>query len=224
MKNKKGYILIGTLLSISIASMLSYILYTQTITTKQNIDASLHNNTKQILIGVKAQLINQQADPDNDGKPELLKETNTYELPPSLIGVKTDGWGRTLVYCSWDLAPGINTNPNYSQRTTTAPIANLIGRVISKGLDGILQTDCLTATNKLGDDLITDIYLGDALYSKLYSGTNISEATRGYNSVIYSPTEPSEKIIGLLWTNPSTNITQIWTGNTWVKIEATYAN
>lgn len=214
LQSQRGFLTSHVMLALfflASASVAGYALFQSLITHS---DLTNSHSTRSILTSTKAQLLTLQADPDGEGLPELLKESSSA-LPASFPGQKTDAWGRTFRYCTWD--PGIaNANATYSQNNTAPPLSNLIGRVISAGKDGTFQTACLTATAVAGDDLLIDIYTGDALHYKLYQGQDVSQQTRGYNAVVYSATEPTNKYNGLLWYDTANAVTKMWNGSSWI--------
>ncbi|MBZ0158352.1 MAG: hypothetical protein K8I29_19315, partial [Alphaproteobacteria bacterium] len=214
LRNQRGFLTSHVMLALfflASASVAGYALFQSIISHN---DLTNYHSTRSILTSTKAHLIALQADPDGEGLPELLKESSSA-LPASFPGRKTDAWGRTLRYCTWD--PGIaNANAIYSQNNTAPPLSNLIGRVISTGKDASFQTVCLTATAVAGDDFLIDIYTGDALHYKLYQGQDVSQQTRGYNAVVYSATEPANKYNGLLWYDTGSNVTKMWNGSSWI--------
>jgi hypothetical protein len=156
-------------------------------------------------------------DPDGDSYFELLKEDANSTIPVT-IGLGKDAWGRNIVYTTYDFGTANVIDPLYADTNTSiSPNSNVLGRLISKGEDGILDTNTTSSTAQ-GDDLMIEIGIGETNHIKLYGGSEITTQTRGYNSAIVSPstTPPASPITGTLWFQSDTNLTKVWNGTAWI--------
>jgi hypothetical protein len=150
---------------------------------------------------IKNWLIGQSRDADNDNYRELLKEGASNALPLSLPISGTDGWGRALKYYTWDLGAA-NANATYSQNVAAPPVAGLIGRVVSPGMDGVFQTtNAHTAAQ--GDDLVFDINDSDVKWG--LSGLPSGWTTDGTNITQSNPAGKVTITKGEITTAPTTD-------------------
>lgn len=214
---RKGMMLVEVMISIIMAGILAAVLATMGYYTIIQGNTLKQQNSKTMLEVIRSRLLNQASNPDNDAYFELLKEAADNTIPVS-IGLGKDAWGRNIFYSTFDF--GIhNTNATYADNNSTSisPNSNVLGRLISKGEDGILQTQPTDATAK-GDDILLEIGIGETNHLKLYNGSEVATQTRGYNSAIISSSPPAAPLNGTLWycdTNATLNMynasTSQWT-------------
>lgn len=198
---KKGFMLIEVMVAIIMAGILAAVLATMGYYTVMQGNSLKQQNSKTMLEIIRSRLLNLAANPDNDSYFELLKE-DTNNTVPIIVGLGKDAWGRNIFYSTYDFGTH-NTNVTYADTNTSiSPNANVLGRLISRGEDGILQTDANSST-ALGDDVMLEIGIGETNHLKLYNGSEVTTQTRGYNSAIVSSTAPTSPINGTLWYNES---------------------
>lgn len=216
-KSKKGFMLVEVMIAIIMAGILAAVLGTIGYYTVIQGNTLKTQNTKTILEVIRSRLVNLAANPDSDAYFELLKEDGNNTVPVA-AGLGKDAWGRNIFYSTYDFGAH-NTNIIYADNNTTtiSPNSNILGRLISRGEDGILQTDA-NSTSAQGDDLMIEIGIGETNHLKLYGGSEISTQTRGYNSAIVAPssTPPTSPITGTLWFQNDTNLTKVWNGTAWI--------
>jgi type II secretory pathway pseudopilin PulG len=194
---RKGMMLIEVMVAIIMAGILAAVLATMGYYTIIQGNTLKQQNSKTMLEVIRSRLLNSAANPDNDSYFELLKE-DANNTVPVVIGLGKDAWGRNIFYSTYDFGDA-NGNSTYAQNTTSiSPNANVLGRLISKGEDGILQTTVANPT-AMGDDIMLEIGIGETNHLKLYNGSEVSTQTRGYNSAIVSHTAPLSPINGTLW-------------------------
>lgn len=214
---RKGMMLVEVMISIIMAGILAAVLATMGYYTIIQGNTLKQQNSKTMLEVIRSRLLNQASNPDNDAYFELPKEAADNTVPVS-VGLGKDAWGRNVFYSTFDF--GIhNTNATYADNNSTSisPNTNILGRLISKGEDGILQTQSTDATAK-GDDILLEIGIGETNHLKLYNGSEVATQTRGYNSAIISSSPPASPLNGTLWycdTNATLNMynasTSEWT-------------
>lgn len=214
---RKGMMLVEVMISIIMAGILAAVLATMGYYTIIQGNTLKQQNSKTMLEVIRSRLLNQASNPDNDAYFELLKEAADNTVPVS-IGLGKDAWGRNIFYSTFDFGMH-NTNATYADNNSTSisPNSNVLGRLISKGEDGVLQTLATDATAK-GDDILLEIGIGETNHLKLYNGSEVSTQTRGYNSAIISSSAPASPLNGTLWycdTNATLNMynasTSQWT-------------
>lgn len=195
---KKGVMLIEIIIAVLMAGAIAAVLATIGYYTMIQGNTLKQQNTKSMLEVIRSRLLNLAANPDSDAYFELLKEEGNNTVPV-VVGLGKDGWGRNIYYSTFDFGAH-NTNATYADNNTTSisPNTNILGRLISKGEDGILQTDANSSTAQ-GDDILLEIGIGETNHMKLYNGSEVSTQTRGYNSAIVSTTAPASPINGTLW-------------------------
>lgn len=219
--SKKGFMLLEVMIAIIMAGILAAVLGTIGYYTVMQGNTLKMQNTKTILEVIRSRLLDLAANPDNDAYFELLKEDDNNTVPLA-AGLGKDAWGRNIFYSTYDFGDA-NGNSSYAQNTTSiSPNANVLGRLISSGEDGILQTNA-THSVAQGDDLMIEIGIGETNHLKLYGGSEITTQTRGYNSAIVtlsSEAFPSSPINGTIVFHRDTNLTYIYDINTtsWVQI------
>lgn len=213
--------LLEVMIAIIMAGILAAVLGTIGYYTVMQGNTLKMQNTKTILEVIRSRLLDLAANPDNDAYFELLKEDDNNTVPLA-AGLGKDAWGRNIFYSTYDFGDA-NGNSSYAQNTTSiSPNANVLGRLISSGEDGILQTNA-THSVAQGDDLMIEIGIGETNHLKLYGGSEITTQTRGYNSAIVtlsSEAFPSSPINGTIVFHRDTNLTYIYDINTtsWVQI------
>ncbi len=218
---KKGFMLVEVMIAIIMAGILAAVLGTIGYYTVMQGNTLKMQNTKTILDVVRSRLVNLAANPDNDQYFELLKEDANNTVPVA-AGLGKDAWGRNLFYSTYDFGTLNTFDSNYTNnQVAIAPVsnANILGRLISYGEDGILQTNA-THSVAQGDDLMIEIGIGETNHLRLYGGSDITTETRGYNSVVVSATTPTNIYPGLLWHNTSDNRLYLYDANTstWVRV------
>jgi len=215
---KKGFMLVEVMVAIVMAGILAAVLATMGYYTIIQGNILKQQNSKTMLEVIRSRLLNTASNPDSDSYFELLKEVNS--TVPVVIGLGKDAWGRNITYSTFDY--GIhNVDPTYADNNTTSisPNSNVLGRLLSPGEDGVLQTNATHSTAQ-GDDIMLEIGIGETNHLKLYNGSEVSTQTRGYNSAIISATEPLSPINGTLWycdVNSTLNMYNSTT-MTWTKV------
>ena len=223
-KNKKGFMLVEVMIAVIMAGIIAAVLATMGYYTMIQGNTLKYQNTKTILEVIRSRLVNSAANPDSDSYFELLKE-ETNSTVPVRVGLGKDAWGHNIFYSTYDFGTLNVVDLNYTNnQVAIAPVsnANVMGRLISLGEDGILQTNATHATAQ-GDDLMIEIGIGETNHLKLYGGSEISTQTRGYNSAIVAlSTDPNltSPINGTILFHRDTNITYVYDSNisTWVRI------
>lgn len=214
---KKGFMLVEVMIAIIMAGILAAVLATMGYYTIMQGNTLKQQNSKTILEVIRSRLLNTAANPDSDSYFELLKEVNS--TIPVIIGLGKDAWGRNIFYSTYDFGDA-NGNATYAQNTLSiSPNANVLGRLISRGEDGVLDTTATDSVSK-NDDIMLEIGIGETNHLKLYNGSEVSTQTRGYNSAIISPTAPLSPINGALWycdVNSTLNMYNSTT-MTWTKV------
>lgn len=223
--SKKGFMLIEVMIAIIMAGILAAVLGTIGYYTVIQGNTLKQQNTKTILEVIRSRLVSLAANPDNDAYFELLEEDANNTVPVA-AGLGKDAWGRNIFYSTYDFGTQNNIDANYTNNqvaiTPNSPTDNIMGRLISRGEDGILQTNAAHASAQ-GDDLMIEIGIGETNHLKLYGGSEITTQTRGYNSAIValsSEAFPSSPINGTIVFHRDTNLTYIYDINTtsWVQI------
>jgi type II secretory pathway pseudopilin PulG len=195
---KKGFMLVEVMIAIVMAGVIAAVLATMGYYIMIQSNTLKLQNTKSILDVIRSRLVNSATDPDSDSYFELLKE-ETNSTVPVVAGLGKDAWGRNIKYTTYDFGIANIINPLYANTNTSiSPNTNVLGRLVSLGEDGVLQTDA-THTAAQGDDLMIEIGIGEANHLKLYGGSEITTQTRGYNSAIVSSTAPLTPTHGTLW-------------------------
>jgi len=218
---KKGFMLVEVMIAIVMAGVLAAVLATMGYYTMMQGNTLKYQNTKTILEVIRSRLVNSAANPDSDSYFELLKE-ETNSTVPVRIGLGKDAWGHNIFYSTYDFSTLNTFDGNYTNiQTSISPNLNVLGRLISSGEDGILQT-LSTHSAAQGDDLMIEIGIGETNHLKLYGGSEITTQTRGYNSAIVALSSepfPSSPINGTIVFHRDTNATYIYDSNTtWVRI------
>lgn len=195
---KKGFMLVEVMVAIIMAGILAAVLATMGYYTVIQGNTLKQQNSKTMLEVIRSRLLNLAANPDNDSYFELLKEDSNSTVPV-VVGLGKDAWGRNIAYTTFDFGSH-NVNATYADNNTTpiSPNANVLGRLMSLGEDGVLQTNATHSTAQ-GDDIMLEIGIGETNHLKLYNGSEVTTQTRGYNSAIVSSTEPVSPINGTLW-------------------------
>jgi len=215
----KGFMLVEVMIAVIMAGVIAAVLATMGYYTMIQGNTLKQQNTKTILEVIRSRLVGLAKDPDNDSYFELLKEEANTTVPV-IAGLGKDAWGRNIKYTTFDFGIANIINPLYADTNTSiSPNSNVLGRLISLGEDGVLQT-LATDTTAQGDDMIIEIGIGETNHLKLYGGSEITTQTRGYNSAVVSTTAPSTPINGTIWFNRDTNITQVYDANTstWIRV------
>lgn len=218
---RKGMMLVEVMIAIIMAGILAAVLGTMGYYTMMQGNTLKQQNSKTMIEVIRSRLLNLAANPDNDSYFELLKE-DTNNTVPVVVGLGKDAWGRNIFYSTYDFGDA-NGNSTYAQNTTSiSPNSNVLGRLISKGEDGILQTD---ASHEIaeGDDILLEIGIGETNHLKLYNGSEVTTETRGYNSAIVALSSdplPTSPINGTILFLRDTNVTKIYDINTssWIQI------
>lgn len=220
-KMKKGFMLVEVMIAVIMAGVIAAVLATMGYYTMIQGNTLKYQNTKTILEVIRSRLVGLAKDPDNDSYFELPKE-ETNSTVPVVAGLGKDAWGRNIKYTTYDFGIANTINPLYADTNTSiSPNSNVLGRLISLGEDGILQTNATHGTAQ-GDDLMIEIGIGETNHLKLYGGSEITTQTRGYNSAIVTLSSepfPSSPINGTIVFHRDTNLTYIYDSNTtWVQI------
>jgi type II secretory pathway pseudopilin PulG len=218
---RKGMMLVEVMIAIIMAGILAAVLGTMGYYTMMQGNTLKQQNSKTMLEVIRSRLLNLAANPDNDSYFELLKE-DANNTVPVVVGLGKDAWGRNIFYSTYDFGDA-NGNSTYAQNITSiSPNSNVLGRLISKGEDGILQTD---ASHEIaeGDDILLEIGIGETNHLKLYNGSEVTTETRGYNSAIVALSSdplPTSPINGTILFLRDTNVTKIYDINTssWIQI------
>lgn len=224
MMMKKGFMLVEVMIAIVMAGVIAAVLATMGYYTMMQGNTLKYQNTKTILEVIRSRLVNLAKNPDNDAYFELLMEDENSTVPIE-AGLGKDAWGRNIFYSTYDFGTLNIVDLNYTNnRVAIAPVsnANVMGRLISLGEDGILQTLSTHAVAQ-GDDLMIEIGIGETNHLKLYGGSEITTETRGYNSAVVSLSTdpfPTSPINGTIVFHRDTNLTYVYDINTttWVQI------
>jgi hypothetical protein len=215
---RKGYLLAEAMIAVIVAGVLAGVFTTMNYYSHSQSNLLKQQNSKIILEVVRSRLVNLAQDPDSDQYFELLKEDENSTLPLE-VGIGTDAWGKRIKYWTFDLGTPNEVNASYADNNTTAisPNTNVVGRLVSLGEDGIIETTATDAIAK-GDDLMLEIGVGELNHYKLYGGSEIATQTRGYNSAIVSADAPASPINGTIWYDTSTSKLKIYTdsNNSWI--------
>lgn len=215
---KKGFMLIEVMVAIIMAGILAAVLATIGYYTVIQGNTLKQQNSKTMLEIIRSRLLTLAANPDGDSYFELLQEEAGSTVPLT-VGLGKDAWGRNIFYSTYDFGDA-NGNSTYAQNATAiSPNDNILGRLVSRGEDGILQTDASHSVAQ-SDDIMLEIGIGETNHLKLYNGSEVSTQTRGYNSAIISPTAPLLPINGTLWycdTNSTLNMYNEDTGE-WTQV------
>lgn len=195
---KKGFMLVEVMVAIIMAGILAAVLATMGYYTVIQGNTLKQQNSKTMLEVIRSRLLNLAANPDNDSYFELLKE-ETNSTVPIVVGLGKDAWGHNIYYTTYDFGTH-NVNATYADNNTTSisPNPNVLGRLISRGEDGILDTNASDSAAR-NDDIMIEIGIGETNHLKLYNGSEVTTQTRGYNSAIVSHTAPASPINGTLW-------------------------
>jgi type II secretory pathway pseudopilin PulG len=215
---KKGFMLVEVMVAIIMAGILAAVLATMGYYTLIQGNTLKQQNSKTMLEVIRSRLLELAADPDDDSYFELLKE-DTNSTVPVVVGLGKDAWGRNIFYATYDFGDA-NGNATYAQNTISiSPNNNILGRLVSLGEDGILQTNAIHSTVQ-GDDIMLEIGIGETNHLKLYNGSEVTTQTRGYNSAIVSATEPVSPIHGTLWYSESNSTLYMYnaTDANWTQI------
>lgn len=214
---KKGFMLIEVMVAIIMAGILAAVLATMGYYTVMQGNTLKQQNSKTMLEIMRSRLLNLAANPDNDSYFELLKE-DTNNTVPIVVGLGKDAWGRNVFYSTYDFGTH-NTNVTYADTNTSiSPNSNVMGRLISRGEDGILDTLPTDSVAK-NDDIMLEIGIGETNHLKLYNGSEVITQTRGYNSAIISATAPASPINGTLWYSETNSTLYMYDSNTtWKQI------
>jgi type II secretory pathway pseudopilin PulG len=218
---RKAMMLVEVMIAIIMAGILAAVLGTMSYYTTMQGNTLKQQNSKIMLEVIRSRLLNLAGNPDNDSYFELLKE-DTNNTIPIIVGLGKDAWGRNIFYSTYDFGDA-NGNSTYAQNTTSiSPNDNILGRLISTGEDGILQTNT-SHTNAQMDDIMLEIGIGETNHLKLYNGSEVTTQTRGYNSAIVIPSIgdlPVSAINGTIVFVRDTNATLIYDINIsdWVQI------
>ncbi|MDP2077677.1 MAG: hypothetical protein Q8J85_06485 [Sulfuricurvum sp.] len=218
---RKGFMLLEVMIAVIMAGVIAAVLATMGYYTMIQGNTLKYQNTKTILEVIRSRLVGLAKDPDNDSYFELLKE-ETNSTVPVIAGLGKDAWGRNVFYSTYDFGIANTIDPIYADTNTSiSPNSNVLGRLISLGEDGILQTNATHSTAQ-GDDLMIEIGIGETNHLKLYGGSEITTQTRGYNSAVVSTGGifPSSPINGTIVFFRDTNATYVYDLNTtsWVQI------
>lgn len=209
---KKGFMLVEVMVAIIMAGILAAVLATMGYYTVMQGNTLKQQNSKTMLEIMRSRLLNLAANPDSDSYFELLKE-DANNTVPVVVGLGKDAWGRNVFYSTYDFGADNNNSTYANTKTAISPNSNVMGRLISRGEDGILDT---TATDSVAknDDIMLEIGIGETNHLKLYNGSEVTTETRGYNSAIVSTTAPASPINGTLWYNESNMTLNMYDLNT----------
>lgn len=213
--------LVEVMIAVIMAGIIAAVLATMGYYTMIQGNTLKYQNTKTILEVIRSRLVGLAKDADSDSYFELLKQ-ETNSTVPVVAGLGKDAWGRNIQYTTYDFGVANAIDPLYADTNTSiSPNSNVLGRLISLGEDGILQT-LSTHTVAQGDDLMIEIGIGETNHLKLYGGSEITTETRGYNSAVVSLSTdpfPTSPINGTIVFHRDTNLTYIYDSNTtWVQI------
>lgn len=209
---KKGFMLVEVMVAIIMAGILAAVLATMGYYTVMQGNTLKQQNSKTMLEIMRSRLLNLAANPDNDSYFELLKE-ETNNTVPIIVGLGKDAWGRNVFYSTYDFGADNNNSTYANSKTKISENQNVLGRLISRGEDGILDTD-ENDTVAQGDDIMLEIGIGETNHMKLYNGSEVSTQTRGYNSAIVSTTAPTSPINGTLWYSETNSTLYMYDLNT----------
>ncbi|MEA1916591.1 MAG: hypothetical protein U9N42_03565 [Campylobacterota bacterium] len=208
---RSGYLLLEALIAVIIVGVVATVFTTMNFYTHLQSNMLKSQNTKTILEVARSRLLLTAQNPDSDSYFELLKELADSTLPVS-IGVGTDAWGRRINYSTIDLGVH-NTDSTYADTSESiSPNLNVLGRLVSLGENGVLETT-KDDNESQGDDLMSEIGIGEMNHFKLYEGSEVSTQTRGYNSAIVSSSEPNSSIDGTLWYDSANEKLKIYSLN-----------
>jgi type II secretory pathway pseudopilin PulG len=218
---KKGFMLVEVMVAIIMAGILAAVLATIGYYTLIQGNTLKQQNSKTMLEVIRSRLLNLADNPDQDSFFELLKE-DTNNTIPVIIGLGKDGWGRNIFYATYDYGTDNNDSTYANTKIQISPNLNVLGRLISRGEDGILDTIATDASAK-NDDILLEIGIGETNHLKLYSGSEVTNETRGYNSAIVALSTdplPTSPINGTILFLRDTNVTKIYDINTssWIQI------
>jgi len=201
--------LIEVMLAVVMAGILAAVLATIGYYTVMQGNTLKLQNTKTMLEVIRSRLVNLSADPDLDSYFELLKE-DVNSTVPVVAGLGKDAWGRNINYTTYDFGTH-NTNTTYADNNTTSisPNPNILGRLVSMGENGILETGAANSVAQ-GDDIMLEIGIGETNHFKLYGGSEITTQTRNYNSAIVSAAAPATPIQGTLWYDTTNAKLYMW--------------
>lgn len=197
-KMRRGFLLAEAMITVIIAGVIAAIFSAISYYTYIQSNLLKRQNTTMCLEVIRSRLLALANNPDGDPYYELPKEGASNGVPVN-VGMTTDAWGRPIRYFPIDLG-----NPNTFDATLTnntvpiSPNANVLGRLLSAGEDGVLSTTATDSAAK-GDDVMLEIGIGEMNHYKLYGGSEITTQTRGYNSAIVSNIAPANPIDGTLW-------------------------
>ncbi|WP_295055959.1 hypothetical protein [Sulfuricurvum sp.] len=194
---KKGFMLVEVMVAIIMAGILAAVLATMGYYTVIQGNTLKQQNSKTMLEVIRSRLLNLAANPDNDSYFELLKE-ETNSTVPIVVGLGKDAWGHNIYYTTYDYGTDNNNTVYANTKTVISPNPNVLGRLISRGEDGILDTNASDSVAR-NDDIMIEIGIGETNHLKLYNGSEVTTQTRGYNSAIVSHTAPASPINGTLW-------------------------
>lgn len=215
---KKGFMLVEVMVAIIMAGILAAVLATMGYYTVMQGNTLKQQNSKTMLEIIRSRLLNLAANPDSDSYFELLKEDGNNTLPV-VVGLGKDAWGRNIFYSTYDFGTH-NTNVTYADTNTSiSPNPNVLGRLISRGEDGVLDTTAGDSAAR-NDDILLEIGIGETNHLKLYNGSEVSTQTRGYNSAVVSATAPASPINGTLWYSETNTTLYMYnaTDHNWTKI------
>lgn len=210
---RKGYFLAEVMIGIIIAGTIATVFTTMSYYTSIQSNLLKLQNSKMILEVLRSRLLNTAQNPDNDSYFELLKEDVNNSIPLN-IGLGTDAWGKRIFYATIDLGTSNEINATYADTNTSiSPNANVVGRLISSGEDGILDTNATYSISQ-NDDLMLEIGLGELNHFKLYGSSEITTQTRGYNSAVVGA-EPTNPLGGTLWYDTNASKLKIYNDGIW---------
>jgi hypothetical protein len=215
---KKGFMLVEVMIAVIMAGIIAAVLATMGYYTMIQGNTLKYQNTKTMLEVIRSRLVGLASNPDGDSYFELLTEEINSTVPV-VVGLGKDAWGRNIKYTTYDFDAN-NTNTTYAHtKTQISPNTNILGRLVSLGEDGILQTFDTNVTAQ-GDDLMIEIGIGETNHLKLYGGSEITTQTRGYNSAIVSHTAPLTPTQGTLWYSDLNSTLYMYnaTDQNWTKI------
>lgn len=221
-KIKKGFMLLEVMIAVIMAGVIAAVLATMGYYTMIQGNTLKMQNTKTILEVIRSRLVNLAANPDSDAYFELLKEDGNNTVPVA-AGLGKDAWGRNIFYSAYDFGTQNAVDLNYtSNQIAISPSLNVMGRLISLGEDGILQTNATHASPQ-GDDLMIEIGIGETNHLKLYGGSEITTQTRGYNSAIVALSTDANitsPLNGTILFHRDTNVTYVYDSNSsmWIRI------
>lgn len=215
--NRKGYFLAEAMIAIIILGVVASAFTAMSYYAHVESNLLKLQNTKLILDIARSRLIQASKDIDLDSYFELLKENNDSTIPIQ-IGAGTDAWGRRIHYITSDFGSKNDTNSTYADiQDAISPNDNIMGRLISYGEDGILQTDSTDETVQ-EDDVMVEIGVGEVNHFKLYGGSEITTQTRNYNSAVVSDVAPNSPINGTLWYDTNASKMKVYNVNVWEEI------